>query len=276
MRLSIITVCYNAALTIENTLISVKKLKEVDKNIEYIIVDGKSKDDTNTIISKYKDIVDKYISEPDKGLYDALNKGIKLSSSEWVMLLAADDCIIVNGIQSFRKTLKSETEIWCGSVVCRDCNGYYIFRSSNELDKLKNNCVLRNPASVFRKSIFEKYGYYDTDFKCNGDGELFYRMYINKVKFQIEDVPMVVFGMDGMSSDSIKYAIPERAMIYEKYGLKSDKDIIKWEKKAIKKARIKQLLKKIKLVRMLTTKRKNFLSKEDLAKIGITEYIHNY
>ena len=107
MRLSIITVCYNAALTIENTLISVKKLKEVDKNIEYIIVDGKSKDDTNTIISKYKDIVDKYISEPDKGLYDALNKGIKLSSSEWVMLLAADDCIIVNGIQSFRKTLKS-------------------------------------------------------------------------------------------------------------------------------------------------------------------------
>ena len=271
MKISLITVCYNAVSTIENTLKSVQKLKEADKEIEYIVVDGQSKDGTTQIIKKYEDIIDTYVSEPDSGMYDALNKGIRMSTSEWIMLLAADDTIIANGVQLFREKVKPETEIWCGSVVCKDQDGYYIHRSCNNLEELKDRCVLRNPASVFRKSVFSDYGYYDADFKCNGDGELFYRMYINKVKFQIEDVPMVVFSMDGMSSDSTKYAIPERAKIYRKYGLMGEEDIRRWEKNAIRKARIKQMLKKSMIVRALLAKKHKKISKEELKSIGIGE-----
>ena len=271
MNISIITVCYNAASTIEETLKSIKKLKEIDNDIEYVVVDGQSTDNTNHIISQYDEIIDKYISEPDSGLYDALNKGIKMSTSDWVMLLAADDSIISKGIDLFRKTVKQETEIWCGSTVCRDINGYYIWQSSNDLAGLKDSCVLRHPASVFKKSIFSKYGFYDTRFKCNGDGEMFYRMYINKVKFQIEDVPMVLFGLEGMSADATKYAIPERAMIYQKYGLMSDEEIKRWERKAIRKTHLKQILKRNAIIKKLIAKRHYTLTKEELLKIGIDE-----
>ena len=269
MKISIITVCFNAALTIENTLKSVKKLKEQDDNIEYIVIDGQSTDETNLIISRYQDIIDIFVSEPDSGMYDALNKGIKLSSSEWVMLLAADDCIIPKGIELFRDTVKLETDIWCGSLVCQDQYGFFVHQSSNELEKLRDCCVLRNPASVFKKSIFYKFGFYDTNFKCNGDGELFYRMYINNVSFQIENIPMVIFGLDGMSSDSTQYAIPERAMIYKKYGLMLDEDIEKWKKNAIRNASIKQLLKKNMLIKKLLSNKKRYLAKEELFQMGV-------
>lgn len=270
MKISIITVCFNAESTIEQTLISVEKLKETENDVEYLVIDGKSKDKTNDIIMRHTEIIDQYISEPDAGLYDALNKGIRLATGEWIMLLAADDHILPNSLKLFRKTLKENTEIWCGSIICKDGDQYYLEHSNNRLEELKNNCVLRNPASLFKKEIFEKYGYYDTDFKCNGDGELFYRMYIRGVRFQIENVPMVIFGIGGMSTyDVTKYAIPERAMIYQKYNLMSEKEIEEWKKKAIMKAKIKMILKKCGAGQIVQKRGKQILSQEELLSLGV-------
>ena len=80
MKISIITVCYNSAATLKDTILSVAK--QSYKNIEYIIIDGGSKDATLEIIDQYKDTITTYISEPDKGLYDAMKQGNKFSNRE--------------------------------------------------------------------------------------------------------------------------------------------------------------------------------------------------
>ena len=85
MKISIITVCYNSAKTIEKTFQSLQS--QTYKNIEYIVVDGMSSDPTSDIIENNKDIISKYVSESDKGLYDAMNKGIQLATGDIVGIL---------------------------------------------------------------------------------------------------------------------------------------------------------------------------------------------
>jgi len=89
MKVSIITVCFNAEKTIRDTIESV--LSQVHNDIEYIVVDGQSTDTTLDIIKEYEGQISKYVSEPDEGLYDAMNKGVNMATGEVVGILNADD-----------------------------------------------------------------------------------------------------------------------------------------------------------------------------------------
>ncbi|HRH11033.1 MAG TPA: glycosyltransferase, partial [Bacteroidia bacterium] len=89
MKISVITVCYNSVSTIEATILSV--LQQSYATIEYIVVDGDSNDGTKSVLEKYRDKITKIVSEKDKGLYDALNKGIKLATGDVIAFLHADD-----------------------------------------------------------------------------------------------------------------------------------------------------------------------------------------
>ena len=96
IKISIITVCYNSAATLEKTILSVAN--QTYSNIEYIIVDGNSKDETVDIIKKQEDKITKWISEPDKGLYDAMNKGISMATGDIIGILNSDDTFFSNEI----------------------------------------------------------------------------------------------------------------------------------------------------------------------------------
>ena len=96
MKISIITVTYNSAATLEETVLSV--INQTFKNIEYIIVDGKSTDSTLSIIDKYKNRIAKFVSEKDNGIYDALNKGISMASGDVVGILHSDDFYTSNEV----------------------------------------------------------------------------------------------------------------------------------------------------------------------------------
>ena len=98
MKVSIITITYNSAATVEDTLKSV--VDQDYPNIEYLIIDGKSKDNTLQIVDKYKDKITKVVSEKDKGLYDALNKGIALATGDIVGMLHSDDLYATNQVIS--------------------------------------------------------------------------------------------------------------------------------------------------------------------------------
>ncbi len=227
IEVSIITVVFNGEKTIRRTLESVRKIK--NDNVEYIVVDGLSTDDTLHIIEEYRDVVDILISEKDNGMYDALNKGIKSAHGKWTMILAADDIILQDAIPRFLNSVNNDTEIWCGSTVSKGDNYFFIEHSSNDLSRLPYECVLKHPASLFRRTVFEKYGYYDDSFKCTGDGELFLRMYKQGAVFQIAPIPIVFFSWGGMSTDSNSdITIKERAMIYRKYNIKDEQEILKW------------------------------------------------
>ena len=117
MKISIITVCFNSSKTIEKTLQSI--LSQTYNNIEYIVVDGGSFDSTLEILKKYTKIISKLISEPDKGLYDALNKGIKSATGDIVGILNSDDIYndekVIENIAYFHNN--NNIEVSLGNII---------------------------------------------------------------------------------------------------------------------------------------------------------------
>lgn len=117
LLISVVTVCYNAADTIEKTMLSV--LNQTYHDIEYIIIDGGSTDGTVEIIRKYADRIAYWVSEPDKGIYDAMNKGIKVATGEWINFMNAGDEFVDEGVieKLFRIGLLIRLEL-CLEIHC--------------------------------------------------------------------------------------------------------------------------------------------------------------
>ena len=118
--ISVITICYNSELSIERTIKSV--LSQTYPNIEYIIIDGKSSDGTNTIIQKYQDNISKYISEEDSGIYNAMNKGLTMAIGEWVCFMNAGDVFVDNQTveRVFFTPIKNNVDVIYGYTFCNN------------------------------------------------------------------------------------------------------------------------------------------------------------
>lgn len=280
MKISIATPCLNCVETIEKTIKSVIREKTSnDNDIEYIIIDGESSDGTLGIIEKYRDYVDILITEKDNGLYDAFNKCVRNATGDYVIILAADDYLLKGSIRSFKESVKSTTEVWAGSVVIFYEGYYQYIFSERDLSMLRYCCSLRHPATFFRRDVFEKYGYYDLEYRISGDRDLFIRFYEQSAKFQIEDIPIVFFSMDGVSNKRIQ----EQVMLEERkisltHGI-TESDFEAFRHNGIVK-RIKEHIKKTavsthtyRIIYGLIGKRKKFLALNELEKLGIIDKI---
>lgn len=275
IRVSIITIVYNGEKTIEHTIKSVINEKKNNTNIEYIIIDGQSTDRTNEIICKYDKDIDVYISEKDNGIHDAINKAIKLCTGDYYIVLAADDQLLPNAIQEFRESLKDNIDVWCGSIICY-VNGYYMYKKSKIcLDELYRCCSLMHPATFFKKERIESVGYYDNSFKVAGDRDIFLRLYVNGAKFQIENIPITLFAMDGVSVNNHKLAMEEDYKLCVRYGM-TDKEACE-NINNMSESKIRKLLKKVlvkihmyKFVACLLGKSSNFVTREELDKYKLS------
>tara|TARA_R110000868_G_scaffold118059_2_gene313277 strand:- start:6678 stop:7421 length:744 start_codon:yes stop_codon:yes gene_type:complete len=216
MKLSIITVCYNSATTIEKTILSVAN--QTYKNIEYIIIDGNSKDNTIEIIKRNEDKISKWISEPDKGLYDAMNKGIAMATGDLIGILNSDDTFysntVVEEVANFHSQNTIEASV--GTIVQhKDSEKIVRVYSSKKWnpEKLKIGFMPPHPSIFFKKELFEKYGNYVLGFKIGADYELITRFFLkNKIIWKysgITTTSMLVGGLSSSGAQSYKLITKE-------------------------------------------------------------------
>lgn len=207
MRISIITVCWNAAATIEKTIRSVEAQNYSD--IEYIIVDGQSKDQTIDIIKQYPSVVTKWVSEADKGLYDAMNKGIRMATGDYIGIVNADDTFAeVDTISKIVEFLRNNQVDACvGDIVQHREDGQIIRRYSADNwtpEKLKKGFMPAHPAIFFKKELFDKLGFYSLEFKIGADYELITRYFLkNRISWKYSGITTHRMLIGGVSSSGM-------------------------------------------------------------------------
>lgn len=210
MKISIITVCFNAAATIEQTIQSV--LNQSYSDVEYIVIDGGSKDETVSILEKYKDRLF-YISEKDKGIYDAMNKGVKRATGEVIGIIGADDfypnASVLEEVAAAFKA--NNTDSLYGDVRFVDPNDtekivrFWKDKPYNKQNWLKG-WMPPHIAFYLKKSAYDSFGIYQTDFTCAGDYELMLRMlYKNNLTSQYLPKVLMTMRVGGTSSASLKH-----------------------------------------------------------------------
>lgn len=209
MKISIITATYNSAAHISNCIASVHE--QTCENIEHLIIDGASQDNTLEIINALPNRVTKIISEPDKGIYDAMNKGIKVATGEIIGTLNSDDVLFdKNVIAKVAETFRENPEIEClyGNLVFVNEDGKIVRKwQSKTFQKglFDRSWTPAHPTFYCRKEVFEKYGLYKTNYKIAADVEFMFRlMELNKVKSYFLDENIVKMSIGGVSTQGFK------------------------------------------------------------------------
>jgi glycosyltransferase involved in cell wall biosynthesis len=222
LKVTIITVSYNSSETIRDTIDSV--LSQGYHNVEYIIVDGASTDGTQDIVKSFGSKITKFISEKDKGLYDAMNKGIAQATGDIIGILNSDDIYFNKDVLSLVVTAFEEKEV---DVVYGDL--YYFKTGFPErslryykggifsLKRVSFGLMPPHPTFFIKRKVYDKYGNFDTRFTLSADFDLILRFLgINKVAFEYLPKVLVKMRMGGKSTSSLK-----RTMIMNREVLQS-------------------------------------------------------
>jgi glycosyltransferase involved in cell wall biosynthesis len=219
-KISIITVCFNAEKTIEETIKSV--IDQTYKNIEYIVVDGKSKDYTLKIVKKYKKHISKIISEKDKGLYDAMNKGVKKAKGDIIYFLNADDVLVDKHIiKEVADEFEKNDQL---DMVYGDVDFYYPIETSTvrisrdaSLKDVKNGNMPPHQGSFIKKNWLLKFPF-DLKYKSSADFDFFCKFLKEEPVVKKLDKVIAKMQIGGMSSGSISY-IETQSIIKKHFGL---------------------------------------------------------
>jgi glycosyltransferase involved in cell wall biosynthesis len=212
MKISIITVCYNSAATIVDTLASVASQRWPD--IEHIIIDGASKDGTQEIIKRHGTHVAKYISEPDQGIYDAMNKGIAIASGDIIALLNADDSyahpdVLSHVAQHFTDSIDA---VFGDVAFFRPENPTRIIRrfdsSRFSPKKIAWGWMPAHPGLFLRREVYQRAGLFKTDYRIAGDYEFVARAF-SKFPLAYTHIPEILVNMriGGASTSGLRGTI---------------------------------------------------------------------
>ena len=220
---TIITVCYNSEKTIKATFHSL--LNQSYINFEYIVIDGGSSDTTLNYIKEFqlkflsKDISFKFISEKDDGIYDAMNKGIRMSIGKWIGILNSDDIYekdTLNCVESFiRLNLNSEVVYGNITTINSESQKALLLKDSN-IKNIRNEMCISHPSVFIKKSIYNTYGLYNVKYKIVADWELLKRFYLENVKFQYLNKNLTYFKLGGASSNYSFMYLKERISVRHK------------------------------------------------------------
>ncbi len=229
IKVSIITVCFNCEKTIRSTIESV--LYQTYKNIEYIIIDGKSLDSTVEIIKEYIPLFKgrlRYISEEDNGIYDAMNKGIRLSTGDLIGIINGDDFYETDAVENIIEHI----DLTKYQVLYGYCNVIYkgqIVKVMKTHHKRLNKDMIPHPTCFVTRQTYQNFGLFLTGFKIASDYELMLRFYKSKQVTFIQ-IPKIIanFRKGGVStrSEMEERRLLERAWIWYRFGEISIKELI--------------------------------------------------
>lgn len=209
---TIITATFNAAKTLEDTL---KSVRDQDyPNIEHVIIDGGSRDGTQEIIRKNGSTIGFWLSEPDVGIYDAWNKGLRHAKGAWIAFLGADDQLLPGAVTAYMEIAKENPEAeFLSSRVRRlfFSKRPRVVGSPFVWSQFRRSMTVAHPGSMHKRSLFERLGNFDLNYRIVGDYELILR---SKGRLRTAFLPRVtVEMMAGGVSDS-------RAALFEAYKAK--------------------------------------------------------
>jgi len=224
LKITIITVCFNAEKHIEQTIQSVISQKNCD--LEYIIVDGASTDKTLQIIKQYESQITHWISEPDKGIADAMNKGVALATGEYLMFLNADDyfdlpCALADALPFMQD--KKDLYIF-DTIFLKETGG--IRRHSGRFGKRINFKGICHQGTLCKRSLFKEIGVFDPSFKVCMDYDFFMRAYRQQATGEYINKVLSVMRDGGISSLQDWPNLKQRFMEEKRVHLKYDNSIL--------------------------------------------------
>ncbi|MCM1142195.1 MAG: glycosyltransferase [Muribaculum sp.] len=234
MKISIITATFNSGATLRDTMESV--LSQSYQDIEHIIVDGNSKDNTMAIVHEMESKYDgrlRYISEPDRGIYDAMNKGIDMATGDVVGILNSDDFYSSDRVVEFIASVFSNYDLdavygdihFVNDDNLKKCVRYY----SSSFFKpwmMRIGMQPAHPSFYCKRSVYEKYGKFDIDFKIAADFENLLRLiYIHRIKVSYLPLDFVTMRTGGASTSGInshRRILSDHLRAYRKNGVNSN------------------------------------------------------
>ncbi len=199
--LSVITVCFNSGKTIGDTLESLKN--QTCDDFESIVIDGGSSDNTSEIVEKFGDFVNTFVSEPDQGIYDAMNKGIKLAKGRYLAFLNSDDAYLPNTISLVRAHARSTwPDIIYGKIKKERLLGREVLTrlESPDLKLMPETMGIFHPATFVHRDLFEQFGPYDLRFKQAADYHWLLRAFLAGTNFSYLEEVLAIFRIGGISN----------------------------------------------------------------------------
>ena len=223
MKISIVTICFNNENEIRETIESVVNQKYND--IEYIIIDGGSKDKTIDIIHEFSTSISRIVSEPDKGIYDAINKGIRFATGEYVGLIHAGDRLydehVIEKIALHFKNNPGLESLYGNALVENSRKKIIRIDKSPKYSKtlFKYGWFLPHESFYVKTSLFDKYGYYKLNYKIAADYELVLRfLYFNHVSAGLLDEYIYYFSAGGISNKNMNSIIEQNKECVAAWG----------------------------------------------------------
>jgi len=226
MRFSIITVCYGAGEQLAGTIDSVRA--QTHPEIEHIVVDGASPDaTTRAVLDRYRDGRAKIISEPDQGVYDAMNKGLSMATGEVIGLLNAGDLLAAPDVISklHAEFLKGDADVIYGDAFMVDPGQIdkvrrYWRGGLYDRDKFRRGWMPPHLGTYIRKGIYDRLGRFDLRFHIAADYELLFRfLYKHNVRARYVPLPIVRFRLGGKSNRSLRHIWQANLEVYRAWGV---------------------------------------------------------
>lgn len=233
MRFTIITIAFNSEKTIERTIKSV--LAQTYMDYEYVVVDGASKDGTLDIVKKYEPLFEgrmKWKSEPDKGIYDAMNKGIQRATGDIIGIVNSDDWLEPDALAEMEKSYQQNGQsldvIYTGGMIFHNANGEMrIFMPNRQqlhlyalIGDIKG---IMHPATFVPANVYKKYGVFNCKMKISADAEFMLRFYNSGGKYVLIDKVLTNMSDGGVSNTlTLKYIkefmLPDRRLMMKSLG----------------------------------------------------------